>query len=212
MDGFDPKTSFGYDTSRRYVAGEARGDEEDTLAFLARLAGQQDALEFAVGTGRIALPLSRAGVPVHGIEQSQHMVDRMREKPDGDDIHVVIGDMASVDMGREYGLVYLVYNTIGNLLTQEDQVRCLLVRAPRVKRPFLVKRQARPAEGKWGGACARWIELIVCARAPGLTSVHDPRVGSGAGDKMFDGVIPLGEALRPLDLSRPSTRTCRQQR
>jgi hypothetical protein len=52
------------------------------------------------------------------------MVDRMREKPGGDEIHVVIGDMASVDMGRHYGLVYLVYNTIGNLVTQEDQVRC----------------------------------------------------------------------------------------
>jgi hypothetical protein len=61
-----------------------------------------------------------------------------------------------------------------------------------------------------GGAWACWIRC--CARAPGLTSVHDPRVGSGAGDEMFDGVIPLGEALRPLDLSRPSTRVaCRQR-
>jgi len=51
----------------------------------------------------------------------------------------------------------------------------------------------------------------MCARAPRLTSVRDPRVGSGAGDKMFDGVIPLGEALRPLSLSRPSTRACRQE-
>ena len=61
-----------------------------------------------------------------------------------------------------------------------------------------------------GGPWACWIRR--CARAPGLTSVHDPRVGSGAGDEMFDGVIPLGEALRPLDLSRPSTRVaCRQR-
>jgi len=61
-----------------------------------------------------------------------------------------------------------------------------------------------------GGPWACWIRR--CARAPGLTSVRDPRVGSGAGDEMFDGVIPLGEALRPLDLSRPSTRVaCRQQ-
>jgi hypothetical protein len=61
-----------------------------------------------------------------------------------------------------------------------------------------------------GGAWARWIERIVCARAPGLTLVHDPAVRR-AGDKMFDGVISLGEALRPLDLSGPSTRACRQQ-
>jgi SAM-dependent methyltransferase len=124
MEGFDPKTSFGEEISKRYVAEEARGDEEETVAFLARLAGNRDALEFAVGAGRIALPLAHAGLRVDGIEQSRHMVDRMREKPSATDVHVVIGDMASVQMGRKYGLVYLVYNTIGNLLTQEAQVRC----------------------------------------------------------------------------------------
>ena len=61
-----------------------------------------------------------------------------------------------------------------------------------------------------GGECARLMMGVVCARAPSLTSVRDPRVGSGAGDMMFDGVIPLGEALRPLSLSRPSTRAWRQ--
>jgi SAM-dependent methyltransferase len=124
MRGFDPKTSFGYETSKRYDALETRGDEAETVAFLAQLAGRRDALEFAIGTGRIALPLARAGVRVDGIEQSPHMVDRLREKPGGTDRHVVIGDMARTSMGREYGLVYLVYNTIGNLLSQDDQVRC----------------------------------------------------------------------------------------
>jgi SAM-dependent methyltransferase len=124
MDGFDPQTSFGYETSKRYDALEARGDEGETVAFLAGLAGQGDALEFAVGTGRIALPLTRAGVRVDGIEQSQHMVDRMREKVDSNTVDVFIGDMIRVNTGREYRLVYLVYNTIGNLLTQDDQVRC----------------------------------------------------------------------------------------
>ena len=124
MDGFDPKTSFGYDASLRYDAEDTRGDEEQTVAFLARLTGRREALELAVGTGRIALPLTRAGVPVDGIEMSQHMVDRMREKPGGDEVDVTIGDMSRVSTGRSYGLVYLVYNTIGNLLTQDDQVRC----------------------------------------------------------------------------------------
>jgi SAM-dependent methyltransferase len=124
MEGFDPKVSFGYETSKRYDVLETRGDEEQTVAFLARLAGQREALEFAVGTGRIALPLTRAGVRVHGIEQSQHMVDRMREKLDGEKVHVFIGDMTRVDTGSQYGLVYLVYNTMGNLLSQDDQVRC----------------------------------------------------------------------------------------
>ena len=124
MEGFDPRTSFGYEVSKRYDADEGRGDEDRTVAFLARLAAGRDALEFALGTGRIALPLARAGVRVDGIELSQDMVDRLREKPGGESVHVVIGDMARVDMGRKYGLVYLVYNTIGNLLTQDDQVRC----------------------------------------------------------------------------------------
>jgi SAM-dependent methyltransferase len=124
MKDFDPKTSFGDEVSRRYDAEETRGDEQDTVAFLARLAGRRAALELAVGTGRIALPLTRAGVHVDGIELSQDMVDRMREKPDGDTVEVTMGDMSSVTTGRTYGLVYLVYNTIGNLLTQDDQVRC----------------------------------------------------------------------------------------
>jgi 2-polyprenyl-3-methyl-5-hydroxy-6-metoxy-1,4-benzoquinol methylase len=123
MDGFDPKTSFGRDVSLRYDAEDTRGDEEHTVAFLARLVGGREALEFAVGTGRIGLPLTRAGVPVDGIEMSQDMVDRMREKPGGDEVEVTIGDMSRVSTGRLYGLVYLVYNTIGNLLTQDDQVR-----------------------------------------------------------------------------------------
>ena len=124
MKDFDPKTSFGDEVSRRYDAEETRGDEQDTVAFLARLAGRRAALELAVGTGRIALPLTRAGVRVDGIELSQDMVDRMREKPDGDTVEVTMGDMSRVTTGRTYGLVYLVYNTIGNLLTQDDQVRC----------------------------------------------------------------------------------------
>jgi SAM-dependent methyltransferase len=124
MEGFDPATSFGEETSRRYDTEDTRGDEEETVAFLARLAAGRHALEFAVGTGRIALPLVAAGVRVDGIELSPHMVDRMREKPGGAEIPVTHGDMSRVSTGRTYGLVYLVYNTIGNLLTQEDQVRC----------------------------------------------------------------------------------------
>jgi SAM-dependent methyltransferase len=124
MRDFDPANSFGYEVSKRYDAEETRGDEDETVACLARLAGQGDALELAVGTGRIALPLTRAGVRVDGIELSQDMVDRMREKPDGDRVGVTMGDMTSVTTGRKYGLVYLVYNTIGNLLTQDEQIRC----------------------------------------------------------------------------------------
>jgi SAM-dependent methyltransferase len=123
VKGFDPRASFGPEVSSRYDR-DGRGDEAETVAFLARLAGQAGALEFAVGTGRVALPLRAAGVRVDGIELSPHMVNRMREKPGGDAITVTMGDMSRVTTGRRYGLVYLVYNTIGNLITQEDQVRC----------------------------------------------------------------------------------------
>ncbi|MFA1548224.1 class I SAM-dependent methyltransferase [Actinomadura chokoriensis] len=124
MKGFDPRTSFGPEASKRYDVEDHRGDEDQTVAFLAGLANGRPALEFAVGTGRIALPLLRAGVQVDGIELSPDMVDRIREKPDGDRIEVTMGDMSRATTGRTYGLVYLVFNTIGNVLTQDDQVRC----------------------------------------------------------------------------------------
>jgi SAM-dependent methyltransferase len=95
------------------------------VAFLAAFATDGTALELAVGTGRIALPLGRHGVQVDGIELSADMVARLREKDDGDQINVVIGHMAATTAPRSsYSLVYLVYNTVYNLLTQDDQVRC----------------------------------------------------------------------------------------
>ena len=124
MEGFDPATSFGDEVSKRYDEVDTRGDEEETVAFLARLAGDQDALEFAVGTG----------VRVDGIEMSTHMVERMREKPGGTSVEVTMGDMSRVTTGRTYGLVYLVFNTIGNLPTQDDQVRCFENAAHRLNR------------------------------------------------------------------------------
>ena len=113
MKGFDPATSFGDETSREYDAVSTRGDEEETVTFLTGLAAGGDALELAVGTGRIALPLAQAGVRVDGIELSPDMVDRMREKPGGDQVEVTMGDMSRVTTGRTYGLVYLVFNTDG---------------------------------------------------------------------------------------------------
>jgi SAM-dependent methyltransferase len=79
-------------------------------------------LEFAIGTGRIALPLAARGVNVHGIELSRAMVRRMRGKPGGDAISVAIGDMATTRIEGEFGLVYLVFNSIGNVTTREGQV------------------------------------------------------------------------------------------
>ncbi|OPG13089.1 SAM-dependent methyltransferase [Microbispora sp. GKU 823] len=91
---------------------------------LAELAGDGRALEFAIGTGRVAVPLAERGVPVSGIELSRPMIDQLRTKADATKIPVVVGDMATATAPGKYALVYLVYNTISNLLTQAEQVAC----------------------------------------------------------------------------------------
>ena len=100
------------------------GTVEATAGVLAELAGGGRALELAIGTGRIALPLTRRGVEVHGIELSRAMVARLRAKPGGEDIPVAIGDMATTTMDGTFSLAYLVFNTIMNLTSQDAQVAC----------------------------------------------------------------------------------------
>jgi SAM-dependent methyltransferase len=119
---------FGEDVARTY--DESSADMFDpvvlgpTLDVLADLAGDGHALELAIGTGRVGLPLSRRGTPVHGIELSEAMVEQLRSKPGADKVPVTIGDMATMRAPGTFTLVYLVYNTITNLLTQDEQVRC----------------------------------------------------------------------------------------
>jgi SAM-dependent methyltransferase len=97
---------------------------EPAVSLLAGLAGEGRALELAIGTGRIGLPLSQRGVAVHGIEMSRAMVARLRSKPGGHAIRVTIGDMAIAKADGPFTVAYLVYNTINNLTTQEAQVAC----------------------------------------------------------------------------------------
>jgi Methyltransferase domain len=123
MEGFDPAHSFGAEVARSYDDG-LRGDEDDAVEFLFDLAGDGPLLEFAIGTGRLALPLAARGVRVDGIELSPDMVARLREKPGGDRLTVTVGDLATTELDGTYMLVYLVFNTIFNVLTQDDQVRC----------------------------------------------------------------------------------------
>jgi SAM-dependent methyltransferase len=119
---------FGEEIAARYDAGSAamfRPEAIDpAVDLLAELAGEGRALELAIGTGRIALPLAARGVSVAGIDNSDAMVARLRAKPGGDAIEVTIGDMATTRVDGEFSLVYLVFNTINNLVTQDAQVAC----------------------------------------------------------------------------------------
>ena len=122
-----------------HFAGEVAARYDDTLGamgspevlaptvdFLVELAGAGRAIEFAIGTGRVALPLAARGVPVSGIELSRDMASRLRAKPGGDAIPVAIGDMASTRVEGAFRLVYLLYNAIGNVETQDRQVACFV--------------------------------------------------------------------------------------
>jgi hypothetical protein len=124
MKDYEPLTSFGEESAEVYDQGDQRADTMETVAFLEQLARGGPALELAIGTGRVALPLAARGIRVDGIDFSSAMVARLRAKPGGDQIAVTIGDFADVPVEGTYRLVFLVFNTIFNLLTQDDQVRC----------------------------------------------------------------------------------------
>jgi SAM-dependent methyltransferase len=123
VKNYEPMMSFDRATAASYD-NELRGDEEAAVSFLESRARGGRALELAIGTGRIALPLAARGVTVDGIDISPAMIDRLRSKPRGEQIAVTIGDYADVAVSGSYRLVYVVFNTLFNLLTQDDQVRC----------------------------------------------------------------------------------------
>ena len=102
---------------------------------LAELAGEGPALELGIGTGRVALPLAERGIEVHGIDASEAMVARLREKPGSEAIAVSIGDFADVDVAAPgpFSLIFVVFNTLFALLTQDDQVRCFANVAGRLR-------------------------------------------------------------------------------
>jgi SAM-dependent methyltransferase len=123
-----PEDHFGPEVARSYDRSVAEmfdsGAIESAVDVLSELAGGGRALEFAIGTGRIALPMAARGVDVCGIELSEPMIEQLHQKPGGRDLPVTVGDMASTRVEGTFRLVYLVLNTIGNLTTQEEQVAC----------------------------------------------------------------------------------------
>jgi SAM-dependent methyltransferase len=121
MASFDDPSFFGEQWADVYDGEPAQQLPE--VDFLAGLATGR-VLELAIGTGRVGLPLAQTGVSVEGIEASQAMVDKLRAKPGGDTIQVTIGDMADVAVDGPYQMVFLVFNTLFNLITQQRQVDC----------------------------------------------------------------------------------------
>jgi SAM-dependent methyltransferase len=122
-----PEDHFGEQVAARYDDDPVMFDSAvvgPTVDFLAGLAGNGAALELGIGTGRIALPLAQRGVRVHGIDLSEAMVARLRAKPGAEEIGVTIGDFASTVVEGTFSLAYLVFNTIMNLTTQDEQVAC----------------------------------------------------------------------------------------
>lgn len=121
-DLWDEETAQRYDetSADKFVAGVL----DPTVDFLARLAGSGAALELAIGTGRVGIPLAARGVPVTGIELSEPMVAQLRRKVDEATLPVVVGDMATTRVPGEFSVVYLVWNSIANLRTQREQVEC----------------------------------------------------------------------------------------
>lgn len=123
-----PENWFVGDVARTYdatVADRATpAAVEPVVDVLEELAGGGPVLELAIGTGRVALPLAGRGVAVTGIELSEDMLAVLREKPGADGLHLVVGDMATTRIDGDFSLVYLVFNTITNLTTQDEQVAC----------------------------------------------------------------------------------------
>ncbi|MFH8771823.1 class I SAM-dependent DNA methyltransferase [Streptomyces sp. NPDC017958] len=120
---------FGEAVAARYDESSAEMFDPEVVDpavdFLAELTGEGGrALELGIGTGRIALPLARRGIEVHGIDLSRAMVERLRDKPGGEAIGVTIGDFATTRVDGSFSVAYLVFNTIMNLTSQDAQVDC----------------------------------------------------------------------------------------
>ena len=124
MEGYGPST-YGDRWAEVYdELVQPPNDTEATVDLLAAVAGRGPVLELGIGTGRLALPLARRGIEVRGIDASEAMVRRLREKPGSDAISVTIGDFADVGVEGRFSMVFVAFNTIFALPSQEDQIRC----------------------------------------------------------------------------------------
>ena len=123
MKDYGPET-YGDRIAEVYDGLYSGLDTEGAVGMLTELAGSGPVLELAIGTGRLALPLAERGLEVHGLDASEGMVAKLREKPGGDRIQVTMGNFADVDVEGRFSLIFIAFNTLFALLTQEEQLRC----------------------------------------------------------------------------------------
>lgn len=123
MENYKPEMSFDETVAHEYL-GTVRGDEAAAVSCLEKLAGNGPVLELAVGGGRIAIPLAERGIRVDGIDFSQAMLDQLKRQPGGNAVETTLGDFADVPVADKYQLIYIVWNSLFNLLKQEEQVCC----------------------------------------------------------------------------------------
>ena len=191
MDGYDA-SAFGdqiadvYDDWHGYMEERTPG----TVDLLAELAGNGPALELGIGTGRVALPLAARGVEVRGIDSSPAMIAKLRAKPGGKRIPVTIGDFTEVGADGRFRLVYLVFNTLFALPSQQLQLRCLRNVAARLTDDgvfvveVFVPDVTRYARGEYTGVRRLepdWVMLNVSRHDPVSQTVDTQLVVLGAG-------------------------------
>jgi SAM-dependent methyltransferase len=175
MEGYGPET-YGDRIADVYDAFyDGTLDTEAAVEALAELAGDGPVLELAIGTGRLALPLAERGLEVHGIDASERMVAKLREKPGGDRIPVTIGDFADVAVDGTYRLIFVAFNTFFGLLTQDDQLRCFANAAARLADDgVFVVEVFVPDVARWDRGQRPHVNFVEAGRLMLDASRHDP--------------------------------------
>jgi SAM-dependent methyltransferase len=202
MEGYRPDT-YGDRWADVYDAwiGEFRGGlaTQSAVDCLADLAAGGRVLELAIGTGRIGLPLAQRGLEVHGIDASEAMVAKLREKPGGDAIPVTIGDFADVAVAGVFDLVFVVFNTFFALTTQDDQVRCFRNVAEHLTAEgvFVVEAFV-PDLARFDRGQSFRVERVTADRVSIDASLHDPVSQTVMAQQIA--ITMAGTQLRPVHL------------